>query len=117
MTSKRTMQRHALEAKIAADNAASANQDAIECGAAVAACLVPMIRELADYRVVKVRGEWSVYLRKFNVRVATISAAAPTFRLALERLCDAAATAEEFETKKDNDHAAKNHVRRKRSGQ
>ena len=69
-----------------------------------------MIRELADYRVVKVRGEWSVYLRKFNVRIATISPSAPTFRIA-------AATAEEFETKKDNDHAAKNHVRRKRSGQ
>lgn len=144
MVSKRTLQRRAADARDddiirqqAANHAAEAEADAIaraacaeECPAVVhpgglAIDFVPFIRELAAYRIVKSPkdGCWSVYLRNFNVRIATISASAPTFRIALTRLCDAAALAEKFETKKEKSHAT-NHkpdvpkadVRRRRAG-
>lgn len=134
MVSKRTLQRHAADARDediirqqAANHAAEAAEECHAVGhpGELAIDFVPFIRDLAAYHIVKSPkdGCWSVYLRNFNVRIATISASAPTFRIALTRLCDAAALAEKFETKKEKSHAT-NHkpdvpkadVRRRRAG-
>lgn len=106
MVSKRTLQRHAADARdediIRQQAANHAAEAAVGHPGGLAIDFVPFIRDLAAYHIVKSPkdGCWSVYLRNFNVRIATISASAPTFRIALTRLCDAAALSEKFETKK-----------------